>query len=143
MTLKDTELMNYCGANIINFTLIKSLHKVQKAQFPKSYEKQATPSLYIYVPQSESTLQTEVSRAQRPEAESRDGKWRSCCILDRANNVAGLTNSPRKRPLIRPLHVHPCQPLKERWEEKRPWGTSEALAQISTVWPSCDSIRVC
>lgn len=25
--------MNYCGANIINFILIKSIHKVQTAEF--------------------------------------------------------------------------------------------------------------
>lgn len=124
--------MNHCSANIISFTLIKSIHNVQKAKFkhvPNDIEKArgslSVPHVIqasIHFHQAESTLWTEVGQAHRPEAESRNGKQQPGCISDWANNVAGLTDSPRKRPLIRPLHVHPCQHLKKRQEEKAPVG---------------------
>lgn len=111
--------MNYCIANIINCALIKSFHNVHKAKLERILKETASfLQASIHFHPAESTLWT----AHRPKAESRNGKQQPGCILDWANNVAGPTSSPRKPPLIRPLHVHPCQHLKKRQEEKVPLG---------------------
>lgn len=117
--------MNYCIANIINFALIKSFYNVQKAKLKhilNYIEKASFLQASIHFHPAESTLWTEVGQAHRPKAESRNGKQQPGCISDWVNNVAGSTGSPRKRPLIRPLRVHPCQHLKKRQEEKAPLG---------------------
>lgn len=62
----------------------------------------------------------EDGRAHRPEAESGNGK--TAAWLAWANNVAGLPDSTGKRPLIRPLRVHPRQHLKKRQRGKGTWA---------------------
>lgn len=67
--------MSYCSANVINFTLIKSIPKVQRAKFehvPNVIQEARVcptcpPGSPIYFYQTESTLWTEVGRAHRPE----------------------------------------------------------------------------
>lgn len=70
----------------------------------------------IHFCKTESTLWTKMGQARRPEAQKEMENSRPGCMVDWANNTAAQTDSPRKRPSIRPQHIHLCQRQKK---EKR------------------------
>lgn len=62
---------------------------------------------------------TEVGQAHGPEAREEMEKTAAWLHITLANNAAGLTDSQRKRPLIRPLHVRPVPAPEEKAGRKR------------------------